>query len=114
MPRTWRILLVDGRDASRASVRDALARAGVPTLHEENSATQAVERSRALAYDAVIVGCEVSGATVPELIRALRADVISPPILAVVDGNDEDLENALVEAGASDVLPTPDLTPARL
>lgn len=116
-PEHWRILLVDDDQLDRMAVRRALVSADSSIfLDEVELAKQVYERLRPPgdAYDCLMIDCYLPDESGVELIRNLRAQGITTPILAVTGQNDESIEDALIAAGASDYMPKQDWRPDRL
>ncbi len=114
-PETWRILLVDDDKVDRMAVRRALSAAPIQ-IDECERAADVYARLPAPgnAYDCLMIDCYLPDANGVELIRNLRAQGVSTPILAVTGQSDESIEDALIAAGASDYLPKQDWQSERL
>lgn len=65
-------------------------------------------------FDCLVVDSDRPDTTGTALVTAIRTADIEAPILVVTGRKDEAIENALLEAGATDYLPKDDLTPQRL
>lgn len=116
MSEPLRLLIVDDDEADRAAVRRALAASGVPiTVEELTSAAATRDRLRANApYDGVILAAGLPDESTIGLVASLRAEQIHVPILVVTDLQDDDVEQALVDAGATDYMPKGEMSAKRL
>ncbi len=106
---SWRVLLVDENKSDRRAVRTALLQAA-PGLHVDEAAPTDPALSGD-TYDGLIIAGDAQGVA---LIKDLRARGVPIPILALTAPGDEASEDAVLLAGASDVLPRPDALPTRL
>jgi signal transduction histidine kinase len=110
----FRLLVVDADEATRADVRRALAESGLALVCDETGAgTDAAERLRKTRYDGVIVGSTPDLPTAA-LISAARADGVTAAFVAIVEADDAPTEQALADAGATDVVARDELTASRL
>lgn len=116
-PETWRVLLVEDDEVDRIAVRRTLVAAAVPIqLDELERASDVLSRLEPPgdAYDCLMIDCKLPDLSGVELIRKLRSQGITTPILAVTGQEDEASEEELIAAGASDYLPKQDWRPDRL
>src|SRR5215510_11627792 len=112
-----RLLIVDDDEVDREILRRAVERSGL-TAHvdEVGSARDAKARlaQRGRAYDCVILDHMLPDASGVDLVNELRAADVAVPILVVTGNQDDDTEQALVDAGATDYLPKGEVSPSRL
>ncbi len=106
-----RILLVDDDDVDRAAIRRALR--GAWEIDEETSAANVLDRLRAKRYACVILDHGLPGEDGLSLLRRIRGEGITTPVL-VVTGLEDDVAAELIAAGASDYLPKSDVSPRLL
>ena len=116
MTESLRLLIVDDDEADRAAVRRALAASGLSVeVDEVTSAAATRERLRAnTSYDCLILAAGLPDESTIGLVKSLRDERIPTPILVVTDLQDDDVEQALVDSGATDYLPKGELSAKRL
>lgn len=108
-----RLLLLSRDDDARAAVTRALARAGLTAVDAEPDPDRALARAVEGGHDAIVLD-RLRGRTAADLTAAIRSRGAQVPVVVVAEGDDEDLDRAVLEAGASDVLSASDLSPTRL
>src|SRR5262245_37066036 len=110
-----RILIVDDDDVDRAILRRAIERSDMTAQVDEADSFQAVkERLAEGGYDCLILDYALPDATGSELVADLRGSGIVTPILVVTGNQDDETEQALVDAGVTDYLPKGEVSPKRL
>jgi len=110
-----RVLIADDDEADRALIKYSLAESGLDVAPDEaRSAAEARAKLRATPYDCVILADALPDQRPAELVAALRADELIAPILVIMDGTDDDAEQALVDAGATDCMLKSEISPRRL
>src|SRR5258705_443075 len=115
LPDSIRVLIADDDDADRAVIKYSLGESGLGVVHDEaRSAAEALDRIRAATYDCIILADALPDRRPAELVAALRADDVITPILVIIDGQDDDAEQALVDAGATDCMLKAEISPRRL
>jgi signal transduction histidine kinase len=117
MTESLRLLIVDDDEADRAAVRRALAASGLRVeVDELTSAAATRDRLRAngTPYDCLILAAGLPDESTIGLVKSLRDERITAPILVVTELQDDDVEQALVDAGATDYLPKGELSAKRL
>jgi signal transduction histidine kinase len=110
-----RLLIADDDEAHREGLSRALAESGLTVSHDEaRTAADAIARLRGGEYDCVILADVLPDRGTAELVAALRADHVITPILIITDQQDDDAEQALCDAGATDCMPRGEISPRRL
>jgi two-component system sensor histidine kinase/response regulator len=111
-----RLLIVDDDAVDREILRRAIERSEVHAEVDEVSTFRDAKTwlDEHGGYDCLILDNHLPDATGVEVVRALRGQGITLPILVVTGNQDDDAEQALVDAGATDYLPKGELSPARL
>jgi signal transduction histidine kinase len=111
-----RLLVVDDDEVDRTILRRTL-QAGEIVADIDEAATRQEARARLAErrdYDCLILDNGLPDATGVELVRELRGGGVTIPILVVTGNQDDETEQALVDAGATDYLPKGELSPKRL
>jgi signal transduction histidine kinase len=107
------LIVAHGAD-ERAVLRRALERGGPSwVVLDEGDPDRALVRATTEAFDCVIIEHRPVTTGV-ELVRAIRERAPNLPLLLVAGALDEELERAVVEAGATDVISHDDASPTRL
>lgn len=115
MEEKLRILVVDDDDVDRMAVRRSLKASGIDAeVTEAGDATAALDFVHASRYDCALFDFRMPGSDGLELLRRMRADGISTPVIMLTGFGDEQTAVELMKAGASDYLPKNTLTPERL
>lgn len=110
-----RVLIADDDEADRSLIKYSLGESGLTVMDDEaRSAAEIRDRLRARSYDCVILADALADQKPVELVAALRADEVLTPILVIMDGQDDDAEQALVDAGATDCMLKSEISPRRL
>jgi signal transduction histidine kinase len=109
-----RLLVVAAAEVDRLAVRRALEQSTltVGQLDESTAPDTGLVQGRE-SYDCLIVDQELPGTGI-ELARQLRAQGTSTPIVLLTSRQDDELLQAAAEAGVTDILSKPDLSPRRL
>lgn len=115
MEEKLRILVVDDDDVDRMAVRRSLKASGIDAeVTEAADATAALDCVHSSRYDCALFDFRMPGSDGLELLRRIRADGISTPVIMLTGFGDEQTAVELMKAGASDYLPKNTLTPERL
>jgi signal transduction histidine kinase len=110
-----RVLIVDDDEVDRTTLRRALASSDVDAqLDEASTRKDAIARLAQRTYDCLILDHNLPDAAGVELVRELRTNGVTIPILVVTGNQDDETEQALVDAGATDYLPKGEVSPSRL
>jgi PAS domain S-box-containing protein len=100
----WKILLAEARVPSQLTMNLLLRRAGLD-VQAVAGGRQAVEKLRTQAFDLLLLDGSMSAEAV-EVIGAIRAEHSDLPVIVLVD-NDASSREALLDAGADEVLLRP-------
>jgi signal transduction histidine kinase len=115
VPGPFRLLIADDDDADRAAVAGALAASGMTvTCDEARTAAEVTALLATGAYDCVVLSGTLPDRTLAELVVGLRTAEVYTPILVVTDQQDDDAEQVLADAGATDSMPRSEMSPRRL
>jgi signal transduction histidine kinase len=115
MEEKLRVLVVDDDDVDRMAVRRSLKASGIDAeITEAGDATAALDCMHSSRYDCALFDFRMPGSDGLELLRRMRADGISTPVIMLTGFGDEQTAVELMKAGASDYLPKNTLTPERL
>jgi signal transduction histidine kinase/FixJ family two-component response regulator len=115
MEEKLQILVVDDDDVDRMAVRRSLKASGIDAeVTEAGDATGALDCMHRSRYDCALFDFRMPGSDGLELLRRMRADGISTPVIMLTGFGDEQTAVELMKAGASDYLPKNTLTPERL
>ena len=115
MEERLRVIVIDDDDVDRMAVRRSLKASGI-----DADVTEAADAESALAclheslFDCALCDFRMPGSDGLELLRRLRAEGISVPVIMLTGFGDEQTAVELMKAGASDYLPKNSLTPERL
>lgn len=111
-----RLLVVDDDEVDRTILRRTIQSSDIDAQIDE-AATRREARAKLderQDYDCVILDNGLPDATGIELLRELRESGLTIPIVVVTGNQDDETEQALVDAGATDYLPKGELSPSRL
>jgi signal transduction histidine kinase len=115
MDEKLRILVVDDDDVDRMVVRRSLKASGIDAdVTEAENADSAFDCVRGSRYDCALFDFRMPGSDGLELLKRIRGDGISTPVIMLTGFGDEQTAVELMKAGASDYLPKNTLTPERL
>jgi len=115
MEEKLKILVVDDDDVDRMAVRRSLKASGIDAeVTEAGDATGALDCMQRSRYDCALFDYRMPGSDGLELLRRMRGDGISTPVIMLTGFGDEQTAVELMKAGASDYLPKNTLTPERL
>jgi signal transduction histidine kinase len=115
MEEKLRVLVVDDDDVDRMAVRRSLKASGIDAeITEAGDATAALDCMHSSKYDCALFDFRMPGSDGLELLRRMRTDGISTPVIMLTGFGDEQTAVELMKAGASDYLPKNTLTPERL
>lgn len=115
MDEKLKILVVDDDDVDRMAVRRSLKASGIDAdVTEAENADSALDCVHASRYDCALFDFRMPGSDGLELLRRMRGDGISTPVIMLTGFGDEQTAVELMKAGASDYLPKNTLTPERL
>ena len=105
-----RLLLV-GDDEWLATVREAF---DTPRISVASGTEEALDRVRSGRPDCVISALSLPDGDGLDLLRTLREDFPTLPVVLYAEGGDEESASEAIEAGVSDYLPAGSITPAGL
>ncbi len=115
MGKALELLLVDDDAVDRMAIRRALDRADlVVQVTEVASAEQAIAQLGNHAYDCVFLDYRLPEQDGLSLIRQLRAEGVTLPLVVLTGQGDEQIAVELMKAGASDYLVKTRVSPDRL
>jgi signal transduction histidine kinase len=110
-----RVLVVDDDDVDRMAVRRSLKSSGIETdVTEAADASAALDCLHSSHFDCALLDFRMPGSDGLELLRRIRKDGVSVPVIMLTGYGDEQTAVDLMKAGASDYLPKNSLTPERL
>ncbi|MBE9140699.1 response regulator [Nodosilinea sp. LEGE 07088] len=115
MGQTIELLLIDDDAVDRMAICRALARTNLAVqVTEVTSAEQAIAHLNSHRYDCVFLDYRLPERDGLSLIRQLRADGVSIPLVVLTGQGDEQTAVDLMKAGASDYLIKTRVSPDRL
>jgi signal transduction histidine kinase/CheY-like chemotaxis protein len=115
MPERLKILVVDDDDVDRMAVRRSLKASGIEAdITEAENAPAALDNLQSTRYDCAFFDFRMPGSDGLELLRRLRGEGSSVPVIMLTGFGDELTAVELMKAGAADYLPKNSLTPERL
>ena len=115
MKERLRVIVIDDDDVDRMAVRRSLKASGIDAdVTEAADAESALARLHESPFDCALCDFRMPGSDGLELLRRLRAEGISVPVIMLTGFGDEQTAVELMKAGASDYLPKNSLTPERL
>lgn len=115
MDERLRIIVIDDDDVDRMAVRRSLKASGIDAdVTEATDADDAFTHLHQTHFDCALCDFRMPGSDGLELLRRLRGEGISVPVIMLTGFGDEQTAVELMKAGASDYLPKNSLTPERL
>jgi signal transduction histidine kinase len=115
MGETLELLLVDDDAIDRMAICRALAKADLAVqVTEVTNAEEAIARLGSHSYDCVFLDYRLPEQDGLSLIRQLRADGVTIPLVVLTGQGDEQIAVDLMKAGASDYLVKTRVSPDRL
>jgi len=115
MEERLRVIVIDDDDVDRMAVRRSLKASGIDAdVTEATDAETALGLLHSSRFDCALCDFRMPGSDGLELLRRLRAEGFSIPVIMLTGFGDEQTAVELMKAGASDYLPKNSLTPERL
>lgn len=114
MNEPLRILVIDDDVADRLAFRRAIEQSDLAAVVTEGATASEALALVAQGFDCLLVAHDLPGTTGTELTRQLRAAGDRTPIVLVTGRQNEELLQAAVDAGITDVFPKGDLSPRRV
>jgi len=115
MPAPLRLLVIDDERVDRLAITRALEHDGPPaSIDEVSSAVEALTRISATRYDCLLLAHALPSSSGLEVARLIRASGDPTPIVMLAGAPDDDLLQAAVDAGVTDVVAAGELSPPRL
>jgi signal transduction histidine kinase len=109
------ILIVDDDEVDRMLVRRALKNAGIQTkIREVETSEYAIAALKAQPFDCVFLDYRLPDADGLQLVRAIRSEKFTLPLIVLTGQGDEQIAVDLMKAGASDYLAKSKISAGRI
>jgi DNA-binding NarL/FixJ family response regulator len=101
-----RILIVDDHDVIRGGLRSLLeSRPNWEVCGEATTSLQAIEQTKALRPDVVVLDISMPGSSGLEAIPVIRKETPRPEVLILSRHEEREMRDRAIEAGARDYIP---------
>ena len=108
MEERLRVIVIDDDDVDRMAVRRSLKASGIDAdVTEATDAASALALLHSTPFDCALCDFRMPGSDGLELLRRLRAEGFSIPVIMLTGFGDEQTAVELMKAGASDYLAKP-------